>query len=126
MYSTNARAAYVDNSITTASPARLLIMLFDRLVLDIERGLAAQLKGDWLAASPHLVHGQDILIELRTSLKPEAMAGGQELAALYDYLRRRLVDANVKRDIRATKECLIFSRDLCETWKKAALQAADS
>lgn len=126
MHSNNARAVYVDNSVATASPARLLIMLLDRLVLDVERGLAEQLKQDWPAAGPHLLHGQDILLELRTSLRPEAMPGGHELAALYDYLRRRLVDANVRREVRATKECLVFARELRETWTKAALQAAES
>ena len=33
---TNARATYMDASVTTASPSRLLVMLFDRLVLDVE------------------------------------------------------------------------------------------
>ena len=33
---TNARAAYVQNSVTTASPARLLVMLFERLELDVQ------------------------------------------------------------------------------------------
>ncbi len=35
------RATYQLASVTTASPARLLVMLFDRLVLDCERGLRA-------------------------------------------------------------------------------------
>ena len=33
----HARAAYMDATIATASPSRLLVMLFDRLVLDVQR-----------------------------------------------------------------------------------------
>ena len=36
------RAAYMDASVATASPARLLVMLYERLVLDVRKALAAQ------------------------------------------------------------------------------------
>ena len=38
----NARTAYMEASVQTADPSRLLVMLCDRLVLDVQRGLAAQ------------------------------------------------------------------------------------
>jgi len=121
---TNARTAYVGASIQTASPARLLVMLCERLVLDVERGLTAQEAGDHQEAHRQLVHAQDIVAELSSSLRPEQFDGGQQLAALYNYLLGRLVHANVRRDTAATTESLTLATQICDTWRTAALQAA--
>jgi flagellar protein FliS len=123
---TRARAAYAGNSVTTASPARLLVMLLERLVLDVERAQHAQDAGDHEAAHHQLVHAQAIVQELSTSLDTDGMPAGQELMALYDYLHRRLVEANVRRDPTATEEALHLSRGLCETWTQAALLAMEA
>jgi len=120
----NARAAYLGNSVTTASPARLLVMLVERLVLDVERGLAAQDAQDWPEAHRHLVHAQDVVGELAASLQPERMTGGPQLAALYEYLRRSLVESNVGRDASLTSALLPIVRQLCDTWRTAALTPA--
>lgn len=119
-----ARNAYVGNAISTASPARLLVMLVERLVLDVERGLAAQRAEDWPEANRHLLHGQDIVNELESSLDVDAMPGGRELASLYEYLRTRLVLANVRRRTGLTQQALVIARHLCDTWREAALAAA--
>ena len=58
----NARAVYMDASVATASPARLLVMLFDRLVLDVQRGLEAQRSGDFEQTHQQLTHAQDIVL----------------------------------------------------------------
>lgn len=119
-----ARNAYLESSIATASPARLLVMLVDRLVLDVQRGLDAQELGDHQAAHRHLLHAQDVVTELRTSLKPDLMAGGPALASLYDWLHQQLVRANTRRDTQVTRHCLGLARDIAETWKQAAMAAA--
>lgn len=121
---TQARAAYLDASIATASPARLLVMLYERLVLDVRRGLDAQHQGDLEESHRHLTHAQDIVLELHSSLRPELFSGGDQLAALYDYLRSRLVQANVRKDAGITDECLGLVTQLCETWRQAALESA--
>ncbi|GAA3801792.1 flagellar export chaperone FliS [Nocardioides panacisoli] len=123
-YPTSARAAYVGNSVSTASPARLLVMLVERLVLDVERGLRAQVDGDWPEAHQQLLHAQDIVNELQASLDVDLMPAGTELASLYEYLRRRLVTANVRRDPDTTHEALLIARQLCDTWRQAAMAAA--
>ena len=123
-YPTSARAAYMGNSVSTASPARLLVMLVERLVLDVERGLRAQIDGDWPEAHRHLLHAQDIVIELEASLDVDQMPAGPELASLYEYLRRRLVTANVRRSPDTSHEALVLARQLCDTWREAAMAAA--
>ncbi|WP_158604474.1 flagellar export chaperone FliS [Nocardioides mangrovicus] len=118
------RAAYVDNSVATADPARLLVLLCQRLVLDLRRAVAA-LEGDDLAeAHRNLVHAQDIVTELRTSLDPTGFAGGHELAALYDYVYRRLLQANLHKDVIAAAECEVLVRSIAETWQQAAMAVA--
>ncbi|WP_426242301.1 flagellar export chaperone FliS [Nocardioides sp. LHG3406-4] len=122
----NARATYLDASIATASPARLLVMLFDRLQLDIGRALEAQGNGDHQTAHHELLHAQDIVLELRVSLKPELFDGGPALAQLYDYLYAQLVQANVRRDPAVTAECQQLAGQLGDTWREAAMQLAVS
>ncbi len=119
-----ARAAYMDASVATASPARLLVMLCERLVLDVRRGLEAQREGSIEEASRQLIHAQDIVMELRVSLRVDAFDGGPGLAALYDFVHAQLVRANITKDPATTEGCLRLVMDLCATWCQAAQQAA--
>lgn len=121
---TNARAAYLDASVATASPARLLVMLFDRLVLDVQRGLDAQRRGDFEETHRQLTHAQDIVMELQSSLKADEFRGGYDLAALYSFLHRQLVMANIRKDAAITDDVLTLVTDLCDAWRQAALQCA--
>jgi flagellar protein FliS len=123
----NARTAYQGNSVATATPSQLLVMLFERLVLDCERGLRALVAQDRETAHAQLVHAQAIVTELQSSLDVDGMPAGRELLALYGYLQRRLIQANVGQQPAAAKEALVVARDLCETWRAAArLAAADA
>ncbi|GAA4810359.1 flagellar export chaperone FliS [Nocardioides caeni] len=116
-----AQSAYQGNAIATASPARLLVMLVERLVLDIERGLAAQQAASWPDAHRHLLHAQDIVAELEASLDVDKMPAGKQLASLYAWLREQLVRANVGRDTAVTTAALTLARQLCDTWREAAM-----
>jgi len=122
----NARDTYLGASVSTADPARLLVMLLDRLVLDVTRGLDAQRRGVQEQANTQLLHAQDIVLELRTSLRLDVWDGAANLAALYDYLHRRLITANVTKDVAVTEECLTLVTDLAATWREAAAQSAQS
>jgi len=118
------QSAYLDASVATASPARLLVMLCDRLVLDLTRGLEAQKQGDVATAHRELLHAQEIVLELRSSLRTADWEAGPGLASLYDFLHLELVRANVTKDARITDGCLGLVTDLAATWRQAALQAA--
>jgi len=120
----DARAAYRSNSIATATPAQLLVMLVDRLVLDVERGVRAQMTSDWQEANNQLQHAQAIITQLQSTLDTEGWTGGHELMALYVYIQQRLIQANVRRDQRAGRECVALTRHLRDTWKRAAELAA--
>src|SRR5688500_6981155 len=125
MYS-NAKNAYMDNSVSTASPERLLVMLCDRLVLDVQRGLDAQRIGNVPEAHNQLVHAQEIIVHLRATLRVEAWDGGPGLASLYDWLHSQLIKANISKDPEVTAGCLSLVENLADTWRTAALQAVQA
>ena len=123
---TTARNAYMSSMVSTASPARLLVLLYDRLTLDLERAVEAQDRADHLAASPHLLHAQEIVLELQSSLQVDAWDGAARLSAIYVWLHAEMVRANVRRDLAATRGCLTLVRPLADAWREAALAAAAS
>jgi flagellar protein FliS len=75
------RDRYLRDSVNTASPAKLLIMLYDRLILDLAKGEEALRSGEREAANDRIVHAQEIVLELRTSLDVEAWSGADRVAA---------------------------------------------
>ncbi|GAB1694681.1 flagellar export chaperone FliS [Krasilnikovia sp. M28-CT-15] len=120
------RERYLADSIATASPAKLLVMLFDRLVLDLTRGEQALLDGDREEARVNLLHAQDIVLELQSSLKPDAWDGAADLAAIYAFVMKELVNANVKSDAVKTRQCRELMEPLRDTWREAALATAST
>lgn len=117
-YLSNAAAAYTDASRTTASPQRLLCMLYDRLVLDLDRAVDALRSGE--SAHAHLIHAQDIVMELLTSLDTTKWDGAARLSSIYVYLHTQLVQANVKRDVAKVVECREHVVPLRDAWYEAA------
>ncbi|MDQ2757745.1 MAG: flagellar export chaperone FliS [Actinomycetota bacterium] len=117
---TNPRNAYMQASVSTAGPQALLLMLCDRLVLDVQRAAAAHVAGDVAKTHQHLVHAQAIVSELATSLDPDGFSGGHQLAELYRYLLSVLVAANVRKDPRRIAEGLSLSTSIAEIWREAA------
>ena len=114
------RDRYLGDSIATASPARLVTMLFDRLCLDLEIAEGALECGDLATASQRLVHAQDITVELQSSLDASAWVGAAQLHQLYAFLFRRLIDANVAKDVGIIDECRRIAEPLRATWHEAA------
>ncbi len=116
--------AYLQSSVETASPSKLLVMLYERLVLDCRRALAAQDAGDHAIAHHNLLHAQDIVVELQSSLRPGVWEGSEGLNSIYSHLMVQLVQANVKRDASLTTHCLDLVVGLADAWREAAAEAA--
>lgn len=116
---------YLADKVSTASPAELVGMLFDAGVQAVRQAVAANAAGDHAGASRRLIRAQDIVMELRCSLNLEA--GGElarNLDALYAYLFRRLVEANIRRDAAAMAEGLAILEPLRDAWREACLGGA--
>lgn len=124
MYSTSARNRYAADAVLTASPAKLLTMLYDRLVRDLTQGEQAQRAGDRHRANEALTHAQDIVLELRSSLRTDLWEGGPGLASLYTFLLSELVRANVAMDPDRTASCRSLVEPLREAWHEAAAMTA--
>ncbi|WP_223628665.1 flagellar export chaperone FliS [Microbacterium sp. EST19A] len=118
-----AKQQYLQQQVASASPERLLTMLYDRLLVDIDRAAAAQDASDWTAAGTHLTHAQQIVAELSGSLT-DAWDGAADLRAVYTYLTGRLIAANISRDPAATAECRELIAPLREAWHQAASATA--
>jgi flagellar protein FliS len=99
-------------------------MLFDRLLLDVDRGHAALEQGDVLGGRSHLQHAQDIVAELMASLDAASWEGGPGLMAVYAYLYSTLVEAGVQGDAGKVLECRSIVEPLATTWHEAAALAA--
>jgi flagellar protein FliS len=117
----NPRDTYLAATVSTASPAQLLVMLLERLNLDVERAAAALRQGQPANAHGPLLHAQDIVLELNASLKIDAWDGAAGLASLYDFLHSQLVKANVAKSLRITESCLKLVAELRDTWRAAAM-----
>lgn len=116
----SARTMYANNSVTTASPGRLLVMLYDRLVRDLLTAEQALRARDVATANDNLQHAQLIILELRTSLDTRAWSGGPGLADLYTFLHGELLAANVAKDPQQVQLCRELIEPLCDAWRQAA------
>jgi flagellar protein FliS len=118
------RARFLDDAVATASPARLLTMLYDRLLLDLTRGADAQYVGDRATANTHLLHAQEIVLELSASLRQDGWSGAPALASLYAFMHAELVRANVAGDPDRTRSVRTLVEPLAEAWRTAAVEVS--
>jgi flagellar protein FliS len=117
------RARYAGEAVATASPAKLLTMLYDRLLRDVVGAEAALERRDLQTGHNLLVHAQQIVSELRSSLDVDAWSGGPGLAALYDYVGAELLAANLTKDPAKAGTCRELLEPLRQAWHEAALSA---
>lgn len=118
------RSRYLDDTVATASPAKLLTMLYDRLVLDLERAEAEQRAGDRAAGSTCLTHAQEIVSELMSTLDVTAWDGARQLMSVYTFLLTELVQANVTGDADRTAACRQLIEPLRDAWHQAAQEVS--
>ena len=126
MSTASLRARYMGDTVATASPQQLLVMLYDRLALDLERAEEALVAADRDTAHGQLLHAQEIVLELRASLQVDVWEGGPRLAALYGWVLSELMKANLKGDVRRVRDCRKVVEPLRDAWREAALSLAAS
>ena len=114
----NPYATYQTNSVTTALPQDLTLMLYEGLIKfsmlakrSIEQGIIEQ-------KNTNIQKAQAIILELQLTLN-QSIALSKDLNNLYDYMQGRLIDANVKNDVVAIDEVIGFAEEFRETWKEA-------
>jgi flagellar protein FliS len=114
----NALNQYKENSVYTASPEELTLMLYNGLVKFIMQARSGLESKDTEKAHSGIIKAQNILDYLQKALdKQYEVSSGLDM--VYDYMIRRLVEANIKKDNEILAEVLDFAKELRETWSQA-------
>ena len=114
----NAYEQYKENSIYTASPEELTLMLYNGLVKFLMQAQMAINEKNVERSNNCIIKAQNIVTEFRCTLDLKYDIANQ-LDAIYDYMLRRLVEANIKKDNEIIEEILGYARDLRNTWEQA-------
>lgn len=122
-------AAYATQATQTASPAQLVLMLYDGALDRIERAVSSLAADppDTAAAHETITRVQAIVAELVATL--DHQRGGDlagHLAGLYAYVTARLLDANVRKDPAPLREAAEVLRPLRDAWEQACCTLAAS
>jgi flagellar protein FliS len=96
-------------------------MLYDRLVLDVERAEVALQLGQRGEGTRQLAHAEDIVAELIGSLDIDAWAGGPGLMSLYTYLHSELLGASLSGSAERVAACRELIVPLRDAWREAAV-----
>jgi flagellar protein FliS len=121
MATINPYQAYQQNSVMTASPQELTLMLYNGCLKFIKLAKKAMTNNQFEVKNTNSIKAQAIIQELRYTLDPDIELS-TSLAQLYDYMYNRLVEANMKNDMAAFEEVEGYVVELRDTWKQAMSQ----
>ena len=108
---------YQRNANQTASPAKLTLMLYDGAIKFANMAIEAIDKGDIEKANNNIIKVQNIIVEFRSTLDMKYPVA-KDFEVVYDYIYRRLVEANVKKDKAVLEDALHHIKTMRETWKE--------
>lgn len=112
----NAASIYQGTKINTASPAELTLMLYEGAIKFCNKALYGMEQNDIEKVNENLIKAQKIVTELRSTLDFK-YAVAKEFDNVYEYIYRRLVEANIKKDVDILEEALDYIRQMRDTWK---------
>lgn len=112
-----AYSQYKQNTVFTARPQDLTMMLYGGLVKFIMQGINYIEKKDYENANDRIIRAQLIIVELKCTLDIKYEIS-KNLSSLYEYMHERLLDANIQKSIEILSEVLEFARELRETWEQ--------
>lgn len=106
------------NAILTASSQKLTLMLYDGAIKFCNQAIEAIKNSEIEKAHNRIIRCDDIVLELMISLdKSYEVATNMEL--MYDYMHRRLIEANMAKDISIIEEVKGLFREFRDVWKEA-------
>ena len=114
----NPYEAYQQNSVMTASPGELTLMLYNGCLKFIKQGKVAIESNDSQEKNVNIQKAQKIIMELMTTLNMEIELS-QQLMPLYDYVNRRLIEANIKQSVEILEEIEGILSGIRDSWKQA-------
>ncbi|MFY9394801.1 MAG: flagellar export chaperone FliS [Halanaerobiales bacterium] len=117
--SVNAYQRYKDAQYSTASPEQLMLMLYEGAIKFARQAQEEMREKNIEGANNKLKKTGDIISELMVSLDMEQ--GGEiarNLYNLYDYMNRRLIQANIRKDPGLVDEVITLLTSLKESWEE--------
>ena len=113
----NAYAQYNNNKVLTASPAELTLMLYEGMIKFCNIAETAIEQNDVQKAHTNIIKVQHIIDYLRQTLDMKYPVA-QDFERIYEYLSKRLIEANMKKDIEILKEVNEHLHSVRDTWKE--------
>ena len=120
----NGHERYLETAVETASPARLIVMLYDGAIRFINEAAYAMQQRDYETQNTKLQRAQKILAELISSLDFDK--GGEiaeNLYRLYTYMYNQLVEANINDSRDRLEHVVHLLSELREAWDTIATES---
>lgn len=112
--------AYQQNSVLTASPGELTLMLYNGCLKFLNQAKKAVQEKNIEAKHTNLSKAQNIISELIVTLNFDYDIAN-DMRRLYDYMNRRLIEANIKNDTEIISEVEELVTEFRDTWKEALI-----
>ncbi len=113
---------YQQNSIMTASPEELTLMLYNGAIKFINLGKLHIENKEIEKANNAIKRAQDIIMELNNTLDMNYEISNN-LRSIYTFILEKLIDANIKKDVKFLDEALPLIEEIRDTWKEAMKEA---
>jgi len=111
----NSYQQYRKHDVMMASPAELIVMLYNGGIKFLKLGKMDIEKKDFEAANAHLKRAQDILVELMMGLDLQYEIAG-DLLKIYEYLHREVIRINAAKDGDGITPVIEIMAGLREAW----------
>lgn len=118
----NPYANYANTKIQTATPAQLTLMLYDGAIKFCNLAINAVEEGQIEMANTNIKKVEAIIAELRATLNFKYPVA-KDFDNVYEYLGRRLLEANLHKDKEILEEVLSHLRVMRETWTEVMKQS---
>jgi len=119
MQSWMARDSYLLTSVNTATPQKLRLLLIDAALQSANRAREYWRQGRDDRAVVALVHAQNVVSEILTSIDRSTGELALRVAAIYDFVFHALVRASAERDEKGLQDAVGILETERETWRQA-------
>ncbi|MGP4077716.1 flagellar export chaperone FliS [Halobacillus sp. K22] len=116
---------YQNNSVETASPGELTLMLYNGCLKFIKSAKKAIENKEIEKKNTNIQKAQNIIRELMVTMDQDYEVA-KEIMSLYDYMNLRLMEANINNDLEILEEVQGLTEEFRDTWKEVILQTRKS
>ena len=115
----NGIQSYRKTNVMTANPKRLIIMCYEGAIENLKISKQKYIEQDYDGRSKALSKAQDIINELVCALDFEkGGAIAMSLDSLYNYMLRRIIHADVNKDVTPIDEIIGMLYELKSAWEE--------